>query len=174
MSDLILRKATIDDAELLTELGSRTFAETFEVDNTPENMAAYLTSAFNFAQLSAELSEPNTLFKIAEADGVAVGYSMLRAETPPNEITGERTIELVRLYVSNESLGTGVGAALMKDCIDASRNRGFDTLWLGVWENNFRAQAFYRKWGFVEVGTHIFQLGDDAQRDLLLQRDISD
>ena len=172
MSELNLRIATIDDANLLAELGSRTFSETFAVDNTPENMAEYLAIAFNSAQQSAELSEPNTLFKIAETDGVAVGYSMLRSGTPPKEITGGRTIELVRLYVSIESLGTGVGAALMKDCIDESLRRRFDTLWLGVWENNFRAQAFYRKWGFVEVGTHIFHLGDDPQRDFLLKRDL--
>jgi len=172
MSELTLRNATIDDANLLTELGSRTFSEAFAADNTKRNMEEYLNAAFNPAQQLAELSDPNTHIKIAEKDGVAVGYSMLRSSVAPNEITGEEPIELVRLYVSQGTIGSGVGAELMGECVRHSRELGFKTLWLGVWENNFRAQAFYRKWGFVEVGTHIFQLGDDPQRDFLMQKNL--
>jgi ribosomal protein S18 acetylase RimI-like enzyme len=46
-------------------------------------------------------------------------------------------------------------------------------LWLGVWEHNARAQAFYRNWNFTDIGTHVFQLGDDPQTDILMQRAIS-
>ncbi len=98
---------------------------------------------------------------------------MLRKGPVPEQVTGERPIELVRLYVSHESLGSGVGAALMQACIDEAKRGGHQTLWLGVWERNNRAQAFYRKWNFREVGTHPFQLGDDPQTDLLMQRSIS-
>jgi len=90
----------------------------------------------------------------------------------PEGVTDDNPIEIVRLYVSKESIGSGVGAALMRDCLNESARLGFRTLWLGVWEHNYRAQAFYRKWNFVEVGTHIFHLGDDAQRDLLMQRTV--
>ena len=89
-------------------------------------------------------------------------------------VIGEKPIELVRLYVSRESLGSGVGAALMQACIREAKQRGYETLWLGVWEHNHRAQAFYRKWNFIEVGKHMFQLGDDAQTDILMQRSISE
>ena len=58
----------------------------------------------------------------------------------------------------------------MQAAIDEAQRRGHDTLWLGVWEHNPRARAFYRKWGFVEVGTHIFVLGSDPQTDILMQR----
>ncbi len=172
MSELTLRNATIDDANLLTELGSRTFSEAFAADNTQKNMEAYLNASFKPAQQLAELSDHNTHIKIAEKDGVPVGYSMLRSGVAPSDITGEEPIELVRLYVSQNCIGSGVGALLMQECVRQSRELGFKTLWLGVWENNFRAQAFYRKWGFVEVGTHIFQLGDDPQRDLLMQKSL--
>ncbi|MDQ2855211.1 MAG: GNAT family N-acetyltransferase, partial [Acidobacteriota bacterium] len=46
-------------------------------------------------------------------------------------------------------------------------------LWLGVWEHNGRARAFYRKWKFVEFGEHIFQLGEDPQNDILMARDLT-
>jgi ribosomal protein S18 acetylase RimI-like enzyme len=167
-----MRRGTLQDAELLAELGARTFSETFAVDNTPQNMAAYLATAFTPTQLAADLADPRCVFLIAEGEGTAVGYAMLRSGAAPEQVTGNRPIELVRLYVSRASLGSGVGAALMQACIELSRQRGHETIWLGVWEHNLRAQEFYRKWNFHEVGTHVFQLGEDAQTDLLMQRKI--
>jgi ribosomal protein S18 acetylase RimI-like enzyme len=172
--NLIVRHAKVEDAGLLAELGARTFSETFAADNTPEDMAAYLASSFSPEQQAAELADSNSLFQIAETNGVAVGYAMLRSGNVLESITGDKPIELVRLYVSRESLGNGVGAALMQACVAKAKQRGHKTLWLGVWEHNHRAQAFYRKWNFREVGTHVFQLGDDPQTDILMQRSISE
>ena len=169
---LVIRCGTIHDAALLAELGARTFADTFAVDNKPENMSAYLASAFSASLQAAELADLHTRFKIAERNGVAVGYAMLRAGNELDSVTGTKPVELVRLYVARESLGSGVGASLMQACIDEASQEGFETLWLGVWEHNHRAQTFYRKWNFREVGTHIFHLGDDPQTDLLMQRTI--
>ena len=143
--NLIIRPGRTSDAELLTELGARTFSDTFAADNTPEDLAAYLASAFNPEQQAAELADPRATFLIAETgeiNKVAVGYAMIRSADIPREVTGDRPIELVRLYVSRESLGSGVGAALMQACIDEAKQRGYETLWLGVWEHNTRAQAF--------------------------------
>ena len=169
-----IRRGTLRDAELLAELGARTFSETFAADNTPENMAAYLASAFAPTQLAADLVDPRCLFQIAETAASAVGYAMLRSGAAPEQVTGKRPIELVRLYVSRDSLGSGVGSALMQACLDEAKRGGHQTLWLGVWQHNIRAQAFYRKWNFREVGTHSFQLGDDPQTDLLMQRSITE
>ena len=170
----IIRRGKADDAALLAELGSRTFSDTFAADNTPQNMADYLASAFSPEQLAAELADPNCFFQIAETNGAAVGYSMLRAGNDLDNVTGAKPIEIVRLYVAQESLGSGVGAALMEACIGEAKQRGYQTLWLGVWEHNPRARAFYRKWNFHEVGTHVFQLGDDPQTDILMQRSIAE
>jgi len=171
--DLVIRRGKARDAALLADLGARTFAETFAPDNSPEDMAAYLKTAFSPAQQTTELADHETLFLIAESQGVAVGYAMLRSGNVLENVTGENPIELVRLYVSQDRLGSGVGAALMQACIREARQRRHRTLWLGVWEHNARAQAFYRKWDFTEIGTHVFQLGNDPQTDLLMQRTIS-
>jgi ribosomal protein S18 acetylase RimI-like enzyme len=168
--DATIRRANSDDASLLAELGARTFQETFAVDNTSEDMDAYLASHFNVAQQSAELTHSDSTFLIAEVDGQAAGYAKLQAGESPKEIEGAKPIELVRLYVSSEWFGRGVGEALMRACLDEARNAGHGTLWLGVWERNARAQAFYRKWDFRAVGEHMFQLGSDEQRDILMER----
>jgi len=141
--NFVIRQGKSDDAGLLSKLGARTFSETFAAD-TPEDMAVYLASAFSPEQQAAELADPHSKFHIAEKDGVAVGYSMLRSGNAPEGVTADKPIELVRLYVSRESLGSGLGAALIQTCIDEAQQRGYKTLWLGVWEHNPRAQQFYR------------------------------
>src|SRR6185369_1470712 len=168
--EVTIRRANSDDAGLLAELGAHTFHEAFAVDNTSEDMDAYLAEHFNVAQQTVELAHPGSTFLIAEVEGQAAGYAMLYAGEPPKEIEGARPIELVRLYVSSEWLGRGVGEALMRACLDEARNTDHKTLWLGVWERNARAQAFYRKWDFRAVGEHMFQLGSDEQRDILMER----
>jgi len=165
-----VRRANSDDANLLAELGARTFKETFAADNTSEDMAAYLASNFNLAQQTAELADAAATFLIAEVDGVAAGYAKLHSGGPAEGVEGSERIELVRLYVSREWLGRRIGEALMRACLDEARRGGYKTIWLGVWERNARAQAFYRKWDFRVVGEHVFQLGSDPQRDILMER----
>lgn len=168
-----IRIGTLADAPMLAELGAATFMETFAAENTPDDMADYLRSTFTPERLTQELSDPRALFLIAEFADCPVGYSKLDDGRVSEGVIGSAPCELVRLYVSAAYIGQGVGAALMQECIRQATARGFQTLWLGVWEHNLRAQAFYRKWGFEQVGAHIFQLGSDAQTDFLMQRTLT-
>lgn len=169
---LKIRRGTVADAGLLAELGERTFSETFAVDNTPEDLAAYIAQSFNVAQQTAELEEPGSIFLIAEVNGTAAGYARLLDGEPEQCIEGAKPIELVRLYVSSDWIGRRLGGELMLACLDEARQTGHETIWLGVWEGNPRAQAFYRKWEFRTVGEHIFPLGSDLQRDLVMERPV--
>ena len=146
-ANLPIRRATIDDASLLADLGARTFYETFAVDNTPEDMAAYLAASFSPALQAKEITNPNTTLLIAEIDGIAAGYAKLELSAPPSCITGPNPVELSRLYVSREFIGSGVGAALMESCISEAKRAGSTTMWLGVWEKNERAPSFLQKMG---------------------------
>ena len=167
-----VRRASNADAAMLAELGARTFSDTFAADNKPEDMAAYLADAFSLRQQTAELADPRLLFLIAEVDGGAVGYAALRSGDTPPYVNGPNAIELARLYIAQEWFGRGVGEALLRACLDEARGAGRQTMWLGVWERNSRAQAFYRKWGFRVIGEHVFQLGFDPQTDLLMERSL--
>ncbi|HKY26980.1 MAG TPA: GNAT family N-acetyltransferase [Pyrinomonadaceae bacterium] len=170
VSSLTIRRGTVTDAGLLSELGARTFSETFAADNTPEDLAAYISTSFNVIQLTSELEDPASTFLIAEVDGRAAGYAKLHYGEPAKGVEGVNPVELVRLYVSREWLGRRVGEQLMRACVDEARQAGHDSIWLGVWERNARAQAFYRKWDFRDVGEHVFQLGADQQRDIAMER----
>jgi diamine N-acetyltransferase len=168
--NLTIRRGTIEDTGLLSELGAQSFSETFAGDNTPEDLAAYLATSFSLERVRSELEDPDATFLIAEIEGRPAGYAKLRAGEPEKGVKGAKPVELVRLYVLREWLGRGVGQELMRACLDEAREAGHETIWLGVWERNERAQAFYRKWNFRTVGEHMFKLGSDLQRDLLMER----
>ena len=102
---LTIRRGTVDDAALLSELGARTFSETFAADNTAEDLAAYLNASFNVAQQTAELEDPGSIFLIAEVAGRAAGYAKLHDGEPEKGVEGANPIELVRLYVLRDGLG---------------------------------------------------------------------
>lgn len=167
-----LRPATLRDADLLASLGARTFSETFAADNRPEDMKAYLSSAFTLSRLEAELADPRSRFFLAEIGGEAVGYAKLHSGEAPECVAGPDPIEIARFYVLREWHGRGVAQSLMQACIEAAGEAGARTVWLAVWERNVRAQAFYRKWGFRDVGAQAFRLGGDLQTDRVMERAI--
>jgi ribosomal protein S18 acetylase RimI-like enzyme len=163
-----IRYGTIEDAEMLSELGARTFYDAFAKDNTPENMDAYLKRSFSPEIQFKELSQPDVVFLIVEAEGNPIGYAQLILNSKDEAIKGARPLEIRRIYASREYQGRGVGKELMLATIKEARRRGCDCVWLGVWEKNQRAIDFYKKWGFQEVGTHLFSLGDDPQKDFVM------
>jgi diamine N-acetyltransferase len=167
-----IRCAKVSDQTLLAEVGAETFYDSFAAENTPENMAAYLAESFSPEKQALELVDPTSKFLIIEENGVTAGYAHLKMGHGLPAIAGVRPMEIGRFYARKPWIGKEVGARLMQACLDEAWRAGCDVVWLDVWEHNPRAIAFYRKWGFVEVGTQVFLLGDDPQRDLLMARTV--
>ena len=172
-SQIVTRPARPDDGALLTELGASTFRETFESENAPEDFAAYMAAAFGEAIQRAELEDPATTVFLAERDGDAVGYVMLRERKAPAALGLDDALEIARLYARKRAHGSGVGAALMQRALAEAAGRGKDAVWLGVWERNARAIAFYESSGFHRCGVQPFLLGTDVQTDLVMVRRIA-
>ncbi len=168
--EVTFRQATVTDAETLAELSATTFHQAFDGSSKQKNIDDYVNKAFNSAQLLLELQDPDAVLWLAELNEQAVGFSKLIAGEVPDCIGDRRAIELSRLYVRQEFIAQKIGAALMQRALDEARRKGHQTIFLGVWEHNERAQAFYHKWGFARVGEHIFQMGDDAQTDWWMER----
>ena len=164
-----IRVADIGDADALADLGRRTFEETFAVHNDPTDMDAYMDEAFTAERLAAEIREPGAVYLVAETPSSVIGFARVAPAEPPACVTGPSPIRLVKLYVSAEAIGSGIGAALMRASIEWAKSSGYESLWLGVWEHNHRAKGFYDRWGFAAVGTEVFQLGSDVQTDVLMQ-----
>ncbi len=170
MTTLTIRRGRTEDAALLSELAARIFWDTFAAANTAEDMDAYMKDAFSLARQGEELADPRTTAFLAFVGDQPAGYATLRTGSSPAVVIGDRPVELVRLYADRAWHGRGIGAALLQACFDEAVASGQRTMWLGVWEHNARAIAFYRKAGFVECGSHVFRLGSDDQIDLLMTR----
>jgi ribosomal protein S18 acetylase RimI-like enzyme len=169
-SPITIRRATPADAALLASLAASAFSDSFAADNSAENMALYMAKAFGESIQRAELSDAQRTVLFAEQDGEVVGYAMLHEGPVPVSVGDDSALEIARFYSIKRTIGTGVGATLMQRCIEEAAARGKATLWLGVWDRNARAIAFYQRWGFVDVGTQTFTLGHDVQSDLVMAR----
>ena len=168
-----IRRADATDAARVAAFAARTFLDTFGHDNSVEDMSLYLESAYSLDRQTAELSSPDMLTLLAERDGATIAFAMVRRNGPmPTCVTVPDPVELWRFYVDRPWHGHGVAMALMDASIDAARLLGGRSIWLGVWEQNARAIAFYQKHGFVDVGSHQFMVGSDRQTDRVLVRSI--
>ena len=172
MSPVLIRPAVLEDATLLADLGARTFCETFESICSPEDLAAFVAGTYGEATQRAELADPSRPGLVLEIDGIPAGFVQLRLGHREPCVTGQRPVELQRIYVLRACHGGGHGAALMVASVALARAWGADQLWLGVWEHNDRALAFYVRWGFREAGDHIFRIGQQIDRDLILVKEL--
>jgi ribosomal protein S18 acetylase RimI-like enzyme len=164
-----LRDATPADAAQLAEFAARTFRETFAADNTSEDMHAHLESSFSPEKQRLEIAnrDIDTLILVDAADRW-LGFAQLRLGSSAPGVPPAGSIELWRFYVDQPWHGKGVAGALMNGAKQRASWRGAGSLWLGVWERNARAQAFYRKHGFEAVGRKTFVVGSDPQTDNVL------
>lgn len=165
MSDIVYRDATEDDAAALAAFAARTFVQTFGHLYPPEDLSAYLAAKYGAATQAREIRDPTTRYRLALRDGEIVGYCMMGALDI--DVDDAAALELHRLYVDKDLKGAGVAAALMDDCLAWARRKGASALYLSVWENNARAQAFYKRYGFAHVGEHKFMVGRVADRDFI-------
>jgi ribosomal protein S18 acetylase RimI-like enzyme len=171
-----IRAATLSDAALLAKLGAQTFADTYAHANTEDDMSAHLDSVFSVEARTRELADADRSTWIAEANErdsngrTAIGYATVRRNAQTDGVAFQIPVELERIYVARAWHGCGVGATLMDACIAQVKRWQCDGLWLGVWEKNPNAIAFYKRAGFSIVGKKTFQLGADVQNDFVMAR----
>jgi len=172
-SAIRIRLATSDDASALAEFGARTFYEAFAADNTAEDMTKHLASAWGPDLQRAEIADPllDTLLAVDE-NGNFGGFAQLQAERAPADVPTQKPVELKRFYVDKPWQGQGLARDLMAAVEQQARERGARELWLGVFQRNARAKAFYSKCGFRKVGTQVFVVGDDPQTDDVMLKEI--
>lgn len=168
-----IRPARLTDAASLAAVAEQTFRETFSADNSPENIDLHCARNFSAQMQGDELSDPQVVTLLAEITGELVGFAQLRPAHAIACVEADRPAELHRIYVSGEWHGRGVANELMRAVLAVAADAGADCLWLGVWERNPKAIAFYRKYGFSVVGDQGFMLGKDRQRDLIMAANIT-
>ena len=153
----------------LQKISKDTFVEAFSNQNTEENMRKYLEENLSIQQLTNELLNSESSFYFVRMDEKIIGYLKVNFGKAQTDFKEDDSIEIERVYVLSEFQGKDVGKKLLDKAIEISREQNAKSVWLGVWEKNYKAIRFYQKNGFVEFGKHPFILGDDIQTDILMK-----
>lgn len=165
-----IKKCTLKDLHQLQEISYETFNETFKDQNSPENMIAYLERAFNLNQLEKELSNISSEFFFVYFDNEVAGYLKINSNDAQSEEMGEEALEIERIYIKTKFQKHGLGKYLLNKAMEIAMERHKKEIWLGVWEKNENAIAFYKKLGFVQTGVHSFTMGDEEQMDFIMTK----
>ncbi|MEZ4820807.1 MAG: GNAT family N-acetyltransferase [Bdellovibrionota bacterium] len=168
----VMQKCTVEDAEQLSQISELTFRQAFAAQNTPENMDDYVDKAFHVAQLQNELKHPHAQFFCMRAQDRMIAYLKINVESAQTEFQSSDALEIERVYVLATHQGQGLGKVLMDKAFQIARQQERTYVWLGVWDRNPKAIAFYKHLGFEVVDQHVFVLGDENQIDLIMQKQV--
>ena len=166
-----IRLCQENDITSLQQIGYETYDETFRSMNSEESMEAYLKEAFAVDRITAEQRTNGSEFYFPYAHEVLAGYLKLNTAPAQTDINDTDSLEIERIYVRNRFKGKGFGKMLISFAIDQALSMGLSYVWLGGWEQNLSAIAFYEKMGFRKWKTHSFRMGDELQSDLILKRE---
>ena len=162
-----IKRATADDADLISHLSKITFEETFRGTCTDDDMQSFVKHAFSPSSVVNELKDEDDLYFIAYYNNVAAGYMRLKEDyTDYPAMKKYKALELKRIYVLKEYQSKKIGAAVMAYALQLAEEKNYEVIWLGVWEQNENAKIFYKKWGFTDTGdSHNFPIGNTPQTD---------
>jgi ribosomal protein S18 acetylase RimI-like enzyme len=165
---LSIRPAQERDADLLADLGARTFSDAYSHTLSAEDLDDYLRKAFSRERVLEDIADPDVLLFMGLISNTPCAYIKLQPTSVRQRICGANPIELLRLYVLPGWKGRGIGTALMDAAFEAARDKGYKTCWLKVWDENTQAIDFYANKGFAIVGNEPYPVGSTSRNVVLM------
>ena len=186
--DLVFRRADPTDAAQVSRLIGSTWANFFAYSVTESDLETYLTTTLSEESLRAEIEDPSKHFLVAvrqpqpededaalstrQTEPIIIGVAQLNFASIKVGLSSTKPAELNRLYINPTQQGAGLAGLLLQSAEGIAMEKGYNGLWLGVWENNARAKRFYIKNGFQERGEHFFWVGKSKRRDLVMEKSL--
>lgn len=165
-----IRRAGTADAETLVQVSRDTFRAAFADLYWPEDLEAYLATAYGLEKTRRELADPTIAVWLAERDGAVIGYAQAGpCDLPHSEVTAS-CAELKRIYLAPGAQGAGVGSRLISQALAWLERDGPRRIWIGVWSGNRGARRLYETLGFAKVGEYYFKVGEAVDREFILRR----
>ena len=167
---ITIQRATLADATALLAFSKKTFYDFYGHLNTSENMEIYSATNFTMDSMLNQLNNADSDFYLALFGDEIAGYVKINYNDAQNDIKDKNALEIERIYVSAEHHGKYNGKQLLNLALAIAAEKQCAYVWLGVWDQNEKALAFYKRNGFEQFGTHDFWLGNDKQTDLLMKK----
>lgn len=171
-SSIKIKKCTLNELTELQKICRQTFYETFASSNSESDMENFLNDAYSKEKLTEELLNKESQTFLAIENEKVLGFLKINTGNAQTEQKCQNALEIQRLYVLKIAKGRGIGSNFMALAEQIAREKNLTCVWLGVWEHNEKAKAFYAKKGFSRFGEHIFKLGSDKQIDFLMKKDL--
>ncbi|MEJ1965707.1 MAG: GNAT family N-acetyltransferase [Gammaproteobacteria bacterium] len=163
-----IRRATPSDAASLARLAEATFTETFGHLYPPEDLAEYLSRNCTPDSCRTLLEDPNVGVWLVGSE--PVGFITAGLCKLPIENREPRAGEIRQLYVLSTHQNERLGSKLLDAAFDWLAEQQLSPLYIGVWSENFGAQRFYARRGFVKVGEYVFPVGKTLDQEFILKR----
>ena len=165
-----IRRATVEDAAALAELGAVTFIESFGQLYVPRDLQAFLDESHTVEAYAKVLANHDYALWIAIRDGRAIGYAQAGPCGLPHDDVQPGDGELKRLYLLKAEQNGGVGLSLFNEALAWLQRDGPRPLWISVWSENLGAQRFYGRQGFEYAGEYAFIVGEQRDREFIFRR----
>lgn len=167
-----LQKITKNNVQGLQEVSIQTFTETFKDNNSEKSLNDYLNTAYELTKLEKELENPHSEFYFAYFNNELAGYLKININDAQSEKMGENALEVERIYIKKSFKRRGIGRHLIETAEQLAKKYQKNLMWLGVWEYNPKAIAFYETLGFKVIGAHSFFMGEEEQTDLIMSKQL--
>ena len=141
MTDVDVRRATAEDVDALVELFVAVVDEGRWLGTEPP--VDRDAQRERFLEQVDPSSESASLVAV-DVDGCVIGHA--RVDVTPYNVAG------LGMMVDARRRGQGVGTAILRAAIAATRELGAHKLALQVWPHNEPARRLYRRHGFAEEG----------------------
>jgi ribosomal protein S18 acetylase RimI-like enzyme len=165
------RAPRVEEAPALVALGRNSFVETFGHLYRPEDLASFLSHAYDPGGVAHQIASSRYQFRVAEEDGQMVGYCKLGLDRSLDYDPGDKAVmELRQLYLMATHQGTGVAQTLMDWALAEADALRADEMILSVWAENTRAQRFYHRYGFEWIADTYFMVGNHRDDEFLYRR----
>lgn len=177
---LSIRAAVAADAPELAVLAAVTFPLACPPGSPLDEIETFVAQNLSVQAFSQYLADPlRKLFVAQETSGSGeqrlLAYTML-VDSPPSDsdvaavVAEQNSTELSKCYAHPDTHGSGLSAKIMAASLDWAQQLGRSQVWLGVNQENLRAQGFYAKHGFTIAGTKRFWLGNRVEHDYVMVR----
>ena len=141
-------------------------------NNSEKSLNDYLNTAYELTKLEKELENPHSEFYFAYFNNELAGYLKININDAQSEKMGENALEVERIYIKKSFKRRGIGRHLIETAEQLAKKYQKNLMWLGVWEYNPKAIAFYETLGFKVIGAHSFFMGEEEQTDLIMSKQL--
>ncbi|MGH8264170.1 MAG: GNAT family N-acetyltransferase [Steroidobacterales bacterium] len=168
---MTVRRATLADAALLSDLGNSTFREAFSHLYRPDDLDVFLAKAHSPQLYERLLKDKDVgIWLTGPPHGKPIAYIVAGLCQLPVPDLEPRAGEIRRLYVRSSVQAGGIGTKLLRVALEWLATDKFTPLYVGVWSANYGAQRLYQRYGFEKIGEYEFMVGKQRDHEFIFRQ----